>query len=128
MDRHLRLLRGRGEPFAQSLALNVVILGIPYEGIRLFGHTDKGFDPNDPPNTGRWLAITPTLISVYKAFSSIGVEADGGTDAGLPKEMLTVYVGPARVNEGAPTQFTATIKTADDQYKKSPPKFDSPSN
>jgi hypothetical protein len=105
-----------------------VTLGIPYEGIRLFGHTDKGFDPNDPPNTGRWLQITPTLVSIYKAFSTIGVEADGGTDAGLPEQMLTIYVGPARVDEGTPTQFSATIKMADAQYKKSPPKINSPAN
>jgi hypothetical protein len=95
----------------QGGIVNRVTLGIPFEGVRLFEHTDRQFNPNDPPNVGSWMPVTPSLMAIYDAFKKIGIESDAGTDHELSEQVITVYFGPPRADERASTSLTQTIKT-----------------
>ena len=76
MDRHLRLLRGRGEPFAQSLALNVVILvdsakkagrGLNTEERSQWARMVSEFDSNEAT-----ISASERVDSIERSLSTVG--------------------------------------------------------
>ena len=85
---------------------------IPYNGIRIFQHTDKPIDINDPKGGGTWMAITQSLVAFYDAFATIGILSDAGTGGALPKDTLTIYFGPPREDESQPTGITKSVEQA----------------
>lgn len=87
-----------------------VTLGVPYEGIRLFSYVPKYPAPDAPVDSGVWTRITPSLISVYKSFSAIGIEADQGIRNDVPDHILTIYFGPEKRDESTPTDLTKLYK------------------
>jgi len=97
-----------------------VTLGIPYDGIRLFAYAGKSSNPQDKDSNYTWMAISPSLLTVYKAFASIGIESDMGHDPDLSPQQMTVYFGPPRTDEHTSTPLTGTVKNIEmTQNKKS---------
>ncbi len=70
----------------------------------------KSSNPKDKDSNYAWVAITPSLITVYKAFSSIGIESDMGHDSDLSPQQMTVYFGPPKADEHASTPLTGAIR------------------
>jgi hypothetical protein len=97
-----------------------VTLAIPFDGIRLFEHIDAHSDPTDPKSQYQWMAITRPSIAVYDSFSSIGIISDVGHGDAIPKDSITIYFGPPKQNESAPTQFTKTVEQVKYQWKHNP--------
>jgi hypothetical protein len=97
-----------------------VVLGVPYEGIRIFSYVPKYPEPDAPVNTGVWSAVTPSLISVYRAFSAIGIESESGIRNDEKPDALTVYFGSERADESQPTQFTATMAKVEEAKRQYP--------
>lgn len=94
----------------QSYEVQRVSLGVPYEGIRMFGYV-KEYPPSDAPsNVGEWSAITPSMVSIYRAFSSVGIETETGIRKDEEQDVLTLYFGSERPDESRRTQFTGTIE------------------
>lgn len=93
----------------QNNRVERVALGVPYEGIRIFSYVPKYPEPDAPVGSGVWSAITPSLISVYRAFSVIGIESESGIRNDEKPNVLTVYFGSERSDESQPTQFSQTM-------------------
>jgi hypothetical protein len=83
-----------------------VTLGVPYQGIRLFSYVPNYPAPDAPVDSGVWTKISNSLITVYKSFSSIGIEANGGVRNDVPENVLTIYFGPEKADESKPTDMT----------------------
>jgi len=92
----------------QNNQIERATLGVPYNGIRLFSYVPNYPKSDAPVNSGVWTKITPSLISVYSAFSAIGIEADSGIRNDVPENFLTVYFGPEKDDESQPTDMTRT--------------------
>jgi len=88
--------------------VNRVSLGVPYEGIRLFTHSDNQFDPAQPPGTGHWVTITPSLMAVRKGFVSVGIGTDTGGEDDISGETVNVYFGPQQTKETAVNSLMQT--------------------
>src|SRR5271157_1514130 len=74
----------------QNNQVDRVTLGRPPAGIVLFRHTDGDPDPNDW-RSGTWVRVSPGLVSVYQAFSNIGIKADGNARKDIPEGVMTIY-------------------------------------
>lgn len=83
-----------------------VTLGIPYDGIRLFGYVEKYPEPDAPVNSGVWALVSKSLIATYRSFHAIGIEAESGIRKDEKPNTLTVYFGSERADESTPTQLT----------------------
>ena len=90
----------------QNNQVQRVVLGVPYDGVRLFSYVAKYPEPDAPVDSGVWTKITPSLISVYKSFSAIGIEPDSGIRNDMPENVLTVYFGSEKADESIPTGLT----------------------
>lgn len=50
--------------------------------------------------------IESHLLAVESAFESIGIELEGGTNPDVPENVMMIYFGQERDNEGRPTDLT----------------------
>ncbi len=48
----------------------------------------------------------PTLLTVQKAFQKLGIEPDASTGYEFPDNVMTIYFGTERENEGQPNDLT----------------------
>jgi hypothetical protein len=104
----INIFKGAGWKL-QSYEIQRVNLAVPYEGIRMFGYV-REYPPADaPPDVGEWAAISPSMVSIYKAFASIGIETETGIRKDEDQDVLTLYFGSERADESAGTQFSETI-------------------
>jgi hypothetical protein len=87
-----------------------VTLGVAYAGIVIVTHADAKPDFTKP-GTGVWVAMTPSLASVYEAFNGIGIEPDDVSDTNLPPNTLRIYVGAEKHNAAEQTQLTKGMET-----------------
>jgi hypothetical protein len=62
----------------QSYDVQIVNLAIPYEGIRMFVYVKEYPPPDAPIDVGEWSAVSPSMVSIYRAFASIGIETETG--------------------------------------------------
>jgi hypothetical protein len=90
----------------QDYQVKRVTLGVPYDGVRIFSYVEKYPDPAAPPNIGVWTKISKSLITVYRSFHAIQIEPEQGIRNDLKENVLTVYFGSERADEGAPTSLT----------------------
>ena len=67
---------------------------------------DKYPEPDSPPGTGVWTAVTKSLITVYRSFHAINVEPEEGIRQDINQNVLTVYFGSEKADEGVPTSLT----------------------
>lgn len=68
-----------------------------------------GAQPKTPYdwNVGGWMSISdPTLLTVQKAFQKLGIEPDASTGYEFPDNVMTIYFGTERENEGQPNDLT----------------------
>jgi hypothetical protein len=79
----------------------------PMEGIVLVLHSTTNYVPKKW-NEGVWTQMPPALVPIRKAFFNIGIEPDSNSGFSVPDGQIIVYVGPERVDESAPTNFTHT--------------------
>jgi hypothetical protein len=82
-----------------------VTLAQPPDGVRIYSWADHYPPPDAPSNVGVWTFLSPSSVSVYRAFAAIGIEPDSGTRTDMNKKTLAVYFGPERENENQPTVF-----------------------
>jgi hypothetical protein len=94
----------------QSYDVQRVSLAIPYEGIRMFGYVKEYPAPDAAPEIGEWSSISPSMVTIYRAFASIGIETETGIRKDEEQDVLTLYFGSERADENVATQFTGTIK------------------
>jgi hypothetical protein len=87
-----------------------VTLGVAYAGIVIVTHADAKPDFTKP-GSGVWVAMTPSLASVYEAFHNVGIEADDISDTDLPGTTLRIYVGAEKHDEAEQTQLTKGMET-----------------
>ncbi len=90
--------------------VNRVTLGIPYSGIRLFSHSDFGFDPNMKAGEGHWLKVTPFSTALEQAFINIGFGSERGGEVDLSEDMTNVYFGPPESPDASKATFDRTKK------------------
>jgi len=86
------------------------MLGTPLAGVVLFSHSDSKPDPNNW-RSGVWTAFTPSVENVYQGFANVGVEPDSSSRTDIPENVMTVYFGSEKSDEGEKTQLTAAIET-----------------
>ncbi len=68
-----------------------------------------GAQPKTPYdwNVGGWMSIhDPTLLTVQRAFQNLGIEPDASTGWQFPDDVMTIYFGTERENEGEATDLT----------------------
>jgi len=87
-----------------------VTLGVAYAGIVIVTHADAKPDFTKP-GTGVWVAMTPSLASVYEAFHGIGIEPDDVSDTDLPRTTLRIYIGAEKHDAAQQTQLTKGMET-----------------
>lgn len=95
-------------------------LAIPYDGIRIFEHIDTHADLSDPRGNFEWMAITHPMVAIYDSFSAIGILSDVGHGDTLPKDSLTIYFGPPRQDESAPTEFSRGVQKVKYEWSHNP--------
>lgn len=104
----------------QSYDVQRVNLAIPYEGIRMFGYVKEYPPPDAPPNIGEWSSISPSMVSIYRAFASVGIETETGIRKDEEQNVLTLYFGSERADESARTQFGDSIKKMEQEKDRFP--------
>jgi hypothetical protein len=97
-----------------------VTLTYPYDGVRIFAYVKQYPDPNAPPNVGVWTRVTPSLITVYRAFHAIGVEPEENIRKDESPEELTVYFGHEKEDEGQPTNLSRMFQDLPDIKQEHP--------
>jgi hypothetical protein len=93
-----------------------VTLGRAYGGTRLFEYVEKYPPPDAPTNQGVWTLTSSSLVSVYRAFSAVGIEPDEGIRDDVKPNILTIYFGSERSDESQPTQLSETMKLIPEDY------------
>lgn len=93
----------------QNNEVQRVTLARPPAGVMLYKHSDGTPDPNDW-RSGAWTRVSPGLVSVYQAFASIGIEPDEESRKDIAEEVMTIYFGTAKADEGEPTNLTQTME------------------
>ena len=59
----------------------------------------------------------PHLLAIQKAFQSIHIEPDSGTNPDLAENIMQIYFGPEKENEAEPTNLTKTTEWVTGQRK-----------
>lgn len=85
-----------------------ITMSTPVAGIVLFQHGVGKLNPDDW-RSGLWTAISLSFVNVRQAFVNIGIQPEAGANPDLPEGLITVYFGPPRENEGAPTQLSLSM-------------------
>ncbi len=82
-----------------------IALARPYAGVTLF---KKGTGHLDPDNwrSGLWTTISPSFVNVCQAFENVGIEPEAGSNPDLAEDVITVYFGAEKPNEGERTRLT----------------------
>jgi hypothetical protein len=64
-------------------------------------------------NAGGWFNNNePHLLAMQRAFQTIRIEPNGGTDPDLPENVMMIYFGPERENEAERTDLTRSTEWA----------------
>lgn len=90
----------------QNNQVQRVVLGVPYEGIRIFAYVEKYPEPDAPVGSGVWTKVSTSLISVYRSFHAISIEPEEGIRNDMKENVLTIYFGSERADESKPTDLT----------------------
>jgi len=93
-----------------------VTLAQPPDGVRIYSWADHNPPLDAPSNVGVWTFLSPSSVSVYRAFAAIGIEPDSGIRTDMNKKTLAVYFGPERENENQPTVFGKTMSNVAPDY------------
>jgi hypothetical protein len=90
-----------------------LVLTRPLDGIMIYRRGGDRDYSLQHYNAGGYFNINePHLLAMQKAFQSIQIEPSGGTDPELPENVMMVYFGPEREDEGEPTDLTRTTEWA----------------
>jgi len=95
-------------------------LSIPYDGIRIFVHTDAHDDLGKSKGNFQWMAITRGMVAIYDSFSNVGIISDAGHGDAIPKDSLTIYFGPPKQDESVANDFTKTVQGVKYQWAHNP--------
>ena len=94
----------------QSNQVERVTLAKPQGGIVLYKHGTGQLDPNNW-RSGLWVAMSASLRSVYRAFSSLRIEPESAANPNLPEGVITIYFGVEKLNESEATELTRSMRT-----------------
>jgi hypothetical protein len=87
-----------------------VSLGIPADGVILYNYV-TALPPQDSPlGTGIWTKITPSVITIYRSFSSIEIEPDSGIQ-NVEDGAITVYFGSEREDDSEERPLGKMVKS-----------------
>lgn len=90
----------------QNNQVQRVVLGVPYEGVRIFAYVEKLPEPDAPVDRGVWTKVSASLITVYRSFHALNVEPEVGIRNDIKENVLTIYFGSERSDESKPTMLT----------------------
>ena len=62
--------------------------------------------------------MSASLRSVYRAFHTVGIETDSGSNPSLPDDVITIYFGLEKPNEAEETPLTREMKRMDAEIGK----------
>ena len=107
-DQFINVFRDAGWTVVKN-SLNRVLIARPLSGITLFKKSTGTPDPNNW-RSGVWTRVSPSLVNVCQAFENIGIEPESGSNSELDDDVIAIYFGPEKVNEGERTQFTGIME------------------
>jgi hypothetical protein len=101
------------QPLVSRLTLSKAL-----DGVTIYRRGGNKEDMMKRWNSGGWLGINePHLLAVQNAFRAIHIEIDGGANPDIAENVMVVYVGPEKDNEGEPTELTRATDWATGKTK-----------
>jgi hypothetical protein len=104
----------------QDYQVKRVSLGLPYDGVRLFSYVKQYPAPDAHSNVGVWTEVSPSLITIYRSFHAIGIEAEQGIRIDEKQNEITIYFGSERADESKPTGLTRMYGNIPELKKQNP--------